>query len=90
MTDNSICHFLELAKAGQDPTASKGEWVCYKIAATLHQLDDDLMLLDAEAAKGAAELIRIAAGPFSSAKGKDAIFQMIKAAGHKRSSRKKI
>lgn len=54
----------------------------------LHNLDDDLMLLDTDAAKGAADLIRIAAGPFSSTGAKHTIYQMIAEAG-KRPVRRK-
>lgn len=89
MNNNSVLHFLELAKAGQDPTASRGEWVCHKLAAVLHELDDDLMLLDADAVQGAAELMRAAAGPFSSTRAKQAIYLMIAEAGRKRRKRRK-
>ena len=88
MNNNSIHHFLDLAKAGQDPTASRGEWVCHQIAAALHKLDDDLMLLDPDTAAGAAALVRAAAGPFSSMAEKHAVYQMIEEAGRKPTGKK--
>ena len=90
MNPNSIQRFVELAKAGKHPTASRGEWVCHQIAAALCKIHDDLMLLDADAADGAAALMRAAAGPFLTSAEKHAIYQMIKDAGSKRRNRRQL
>lgn len=69
---------------GKSPSASRGERVCHQIAAALHRLNDDLMLLDPDALEGATGLMQAAVGPFSTMAEKQAVYQMIERAGGRR------
>ena len=77
----SINHFLRTAQRGRSKAASSGERTAHRLAAALHQIGDDIALLDSVTLTGFLNLARAAAGPWRTDDAKHQIYQAIEAAG---------
>jgi hypothetical protein len=69
--------FTTLARHGSSPAASSGERVAHRLAKALHEIGDDLALLDADALDGFHTLCQLASGPWSTDDQKQRIFATI-------------
>lgn len=77
-----IARFCQLAQRGAHPAASSGERIAHRLAAALHTIGDNIMLLDDDAVQGFCLLTQLAAGPFHTDDSKAIVFDTIaKAAG---------
>jgi hypothetical protein len=79
----AINKFLRTAQRGWSRAASSGERTAHRLATALHQIGDDMALLDAGTLEGFLKLARIAAGPWPTDESKHQIFSAIEAAGKK-------
>lgn len=79
----AINHFLRAARAGRHRAASSGERTAHRLAAALHDIGDDVALLDGATLEGFLALARAAAGPWRTDDAKHQIYQAIEAAGKK-------
>ena len=77
----SINHFLRTARAGQSRGASTGQRTAHRLAAALHEIGDDIALLDTSILEGFANLLRAASGPWPTDEARHQIFTAIAAAG---------
>jgi len=84
----SVNHFLRVAGAGRHRGASTGQRTAHRLAAALHDIGDDIALLDGATLEGFQNLLRAAAGPWPTDEAKHQIFTAIAAAGKRRSSGK--
>lgn len=73
----NIAHFGDLARRGSSQGASSGERTAYRLAKALHDIGDDMMLLDADAVSGFATLCSLASGPFHTDEQKSLVFDII-------------
>lgn len=72
-----IARFCALAQRGGHPAASSGERTAHRLAAALHTIGDDMMLLDDDAVQGFCRLAQLAAGPFHTDDAKAIVFDTI-------------
>ena len=72
-----IARFGHLAQSGRHSGASSGERVAHKLAKALHQIGDDMALLDEDAIKGFYLLCLLAHGPWATEDSKSRVFQTI-------------
>ena len=69
--------FITLAKAGGNPKSSTGERVAHRLAVALHEIGDDIALLDYDALDGFTTLCHLAAGPWPTEARKTGVFDAI-------------
>lgn len=79
----AINHFLRTARAGRHRAASSGERTAHRLAALLHDIGDDVALLDGATLEGFLALARAAAGPWRTDDAKHRIYTAIESAGKK-------
>jgi hypothetical protein len=75
-----IATFCDAARRGASPAASTGEQIAHRLARALHDVGDDMMLLDQECIEGFSSLCRLAAGPFHTDDQKTIVFDTIRKA----------
>jgi hypothetical protein len=73
----NLDRFTTLARRGRSSAASSGERVAHRIAQALHDIGDDIALLDYDALDGFLTLCQLASGPWSTDEQKQRIFATI-------------
>lgn len=76
-TQQSLARFVTLARRGASPGSSSGEKTANRLAATLHQIGDDMAVLDDSLFDGFILLCRAAHGPWPTDTAKESAFNHI-------------
>lgn len=75
--------FIQLARQGRHRGASSGERVAHRLAKALHEIGDDLALLDHDTVEGFCMLTKAANGPWQTDASKSEVFNLIALAAGK-------
>lgn len=75
--------FVWIALAGRCRGASNSERIAHRLAVALHEIGDDLALLDETTLEGFVNIVRASAGPWPTEDAKHQVFQAIAVAGSK-------
>jgi hypothetical protein len=75
--------FIRTALAGRCRGASNGERIAHRLAVALHEIGDDLALLDETTLEGFVNIVRASAGPWPTEDAKYQVIQAIAVAGSK-------
>jgi len=75
-----LARFCDLAARGRHASASTGERVANRLACVLHELGDDMALLDEDAIRGFYQLAMAAHGPWPTDAAKSTVFTIIRKA----------
>lgn len=79
----AIERFRQLARAGKHAGASSGEKTAHRLAVALHNIGDDLAVLDSTVLLGALDLMRCMSGPWPTDASKEAVFRCVASAAGK-------
>jgi hypothetical protein len=82
--------FIRTALAGRCRGASNGERIAHRLAVALHEIGDDLALLDETTLEGFFNIVRASACPWPREDANHQVFEAIAAAGSKASIQKSM